>query len=200
MLYFVFSNVPPYSVALYWAGYPVIPALLVGLAYLVVPRHPPEPGKVDSIQGQEMLTLVKKVDTAAGQLRTRYRLKVLVEFNTVALILFGVVAYSTYVSLIGLAPLDRIAVGVSQLALVIAVGAFAFRYVKDFLVDSIREIAENEIFPKVVNGRYATKVYPVVRAVIRERIKLSKRLNLEDIYNIEPTLFEQRVLLEKLLE
>jgi len=201
LLYFVFNNVPPYTVAIYWLGYPMIPAVILGVVYWAVPGHPAKPGMVGSVQGREMHTLIIRVDEEAGKLGIAYRIKVLVAFNPVWFIIFGVLIYTIYVNyFVGLTLLDRITISVAQLALVIAMASFAFGYIKDFMVDSLREIMENEIFPKVVNERYNISVYPVVRAVIRERTKLGKGQKLEDIYNLEPKLFHQDALLKKLLE
>ncbi len=186
----VFSN------SIYWTP-PVVLALVGGVTLRLFPRRSPAIGKIEDLEGQEMLTLVQNLDRAYDAIGLRYGLRVLAAFGVMLLILVMVFIFVFVASFSAVA--DKLTLGVALLALVLALGSFALQYIESTVTERLEETLSDYFFVRV-KERYSQKVYPVIRAVIAARLKVRKGLKLEDLYNLEPSLFEQKALLEKLLE
>ncbi|HLC11038.1 MAG TPA: hypothetical protein VJL56_04245 [Candidatus Bathyarchaeia archaeon] len=198
-LYLVFfRGISPFSDQIYGIP-PAIVMLVAGLFYLFYPRCPLTPGKIEDLKGQEMLKLIQSLDRVYEAVGLRYGLRILATFQAMLLILVLVFAFVFVASFVTAPPADKVALGVALIALVIASGSFAMEYVHTTLTERISEALSDYFFRKV-REPYSTKVYPIIRAVILERLRLRKGQNLEDVYILEPLLFDQKTLLEKLLD
>jgi hypothetical protein len=174
-------------------------AVLVGFVAGLVPKHLPTPGAVDVVSGSEMLTLVQNVDRAYDKKGAWYIVKVAATAEPLALLVLLLGDFVFTISYLGFPSNDKLALGVALVALTIAMGSFSIEYIQSNVSDKLDRMTEEHVLHKVIESSYAKTVYPIIRAVVRERLNY-RGSKLEDVYNLDHTLFEPHVLLEKLLD
>ena len=167
-------------------------AAVVSYAFAV--SLPASIGTNTVVCGTDVLNLIRAVDKVWEKPGIRYYLRIFSLLSPFAVIAFPVLYFVLVVSSAKIS----FELAVALVALVIAVGSLGFQLIGD--VDArVRDITEGSIFDKVAKD-YSLNFQPMVRAVIRRRYKTPKDVKLEDLYNLDHSLFESHVLLENLLD
>jgi len=172
-------------------------AIVVSIAFFQ--SIPEWPGTKIVRSDFEMLELIRAVDKAWERSDASYYVRLLVLLEPFAIIAIPVVYFAFLVSFISQSPNDKISTTIALVALLIAVGSMGLQMVSDQVSARIQEITEGVMFKKVGKS-YSSEYLPIVRAVVRRRSRTSLKVKLEDLFDLDSTLFNKHDLLELLAE